>query len=507
MEEDTTTSKSPSTTAGTTSDSSWLISEKPITLTYWVLLHPNAAKLIQNHNESVVYQQLEKLTGIKIDFMHPPLGQQNEQFQLIISSNNLPDIIEGSPQDYPGGPDLAIQNGTYVKLNDLIDEYAPNYKRLMEQYPRIAKDTITDQGNIYCFQQVQEEEGKPWVGPFLRGDWLDDLGLEVPETIDDWYIMLKAFKDSKGASVPLALAKSGFAYLDAGLNSAWGVGQGFYRIDNIVKYGPAEPMYKDFLMTMNKWYTEGLIDKDFATRDRDTYNALFITGKSGAFIEPYGTLDTILDQMKNDPKVKIVPAKTPVLKHGDEIHFKASDLQVKGRHTSITTACKHVVEAVKWFDTHYSEEGRLLFNYGIEGQGYEMVNGKPVHTELMLNNPDNLSYFTLAWKYKLHVGPFLRDGSAEMQAMPQEIYDATDLWNEAVGDYEMPPVSLTPDEGKEFSNIMSEIKTYVEQMNLKFIMGQESFDNYDVFTKQLSQMKIDDAIKLQQAALDRYNKR
>jgi putative aldouronate transport system substrate-binding protein len=277
MEENTTTSKAPntasSTTAGTTAGSSSLISEKPITLTYWVFLHPNAAKIIQNHNESVVYQQLEKLTGIKIDFMHPPIGQHSEQFQLLISSNNLPDIIEGLPQNYPGGPDLAIQNGTYVKLNDLIDEYAPNYKRLRED-PEIARDTITDQGNVYCFQQVQENKGKPWAGPFLRGDWLDDLGLEVPETIDDWYIMLKAFKESKGASAPLALAKSGFSLLNTGLNSAWGVGQEFYKVDNIVKYGPAEPMYKDFLMTMNKWYTEGLIDKDFATRDRDTYNSL-----------------------------------------------------------------------------------------------------------------------------------------------------------------------------------------------------------------------------------------
>jgi putative aldouronate transport system substrate-binding protein len=75
------------------------------------------------------------------------------------------------------------------------------------------------------------------------------------------------------------------------------------------------------------------------------------------------------------------------------------------------------------------------------------------------------------------------------------------------GAYILPPITMTADEGAEYSRIMSDIETYRKEMVLKFILGTEPLSNYDSFVNQIKSMNIDRAIELQQAALDRFNQR
>lgn len=99
--------------------------EKATSFTYWVPMNANIATRIQNYNEVAMYQQREKDSGIHIEFIHPALGQEAEQFNLMIASRDLPDLVEYNWVNYQGGVQKAIDDGVIIKLNDYIDQYAP----------------------------------------------------------------------------------------------------------------------------------------------------------------------------------------------------------------------------------------------------------------------------------------------------------------------------------------------------------------------------------------------
>ena len=102
----------------------------------------------------------------------------------------------------------------------------------------------------------------------MRADWLEELNMDVPETIDDWHEMLVAFRDEMGADVPLILPKSGRSG-NSIFVSAFGVGSGFYQVDGKVQFGPIQDGFKEYLTLMNQWYNEGLLDPDFAATSSD----------------------------------------------------------------------------------------------------------------------------------------------------------------------------------------------------------------------------------------------
>lgn len=174
-------------------------------LTYWVANHSAASSQMKTYAEMGMYKELEKTTGVKVEFQHPPLEvpQAQEQFNLMIATNELPDVIEaswgttsGAVIRYPGGPEKAILDKKIIKLNDLIDKYAPNLTKLLAAHPDWKKQISTDEGSIYAFPFLRgDDKVRVFFGPSIRQDWLDKLGLKMPTTIDEWYTVLKAFKE------------------------------------------------------------------------------------------------------------------------------------------------------------------------------------------------------------------------------------------------------------------------------------------------------------------------
>ena len=112
--------------------------EKATSFTYWVPMNANIATRIQNYNEVAMYQQREKDSGIHIEFIHPALGQEAEQFNLMIASRDLPDLVEYNWVNYQGGVQKAIDDGVIIKLNDYIDQYAPNFKKTVSDGSKLS---------------------------------------------------------------------------------------------------------------------------------------------------------------------------------------------------------------------------------------------------------------------------------------------------------------------------------------------------------------------------------
>ena len=133
-----------------------------------------------------------------------------------------------------------------------IDSGAPNFKKVITDGSELSavydKGSKTDDGNYFAFPNFNTGDVRTFAGPMIRKDWLDDLGLEVPETIDEWTAALTAFKEQKGAVTPLTAIDSYLTVTNA-FNGAFGVGQRLYLDGSTVKFGPLESGYICLLYT------------------------------------------------------------------------------------------------------------------------------------------------------------------------------------------------------------------------------------------------------------------
>jgi putative aldouronate transport system substrate-binding protein len=484
----------------------------PLTLKYWVPNQTDAAKIMDDFSGNPMFQALMKMTGITLQFIHPPLKQEQEAFKLMLASGDLPDIVELTylkADLYPGGPDQAIKDGVFIRLNELVDTYAPNYKKIMKFKPDIEKSLKTDEGNLYAFQMIEKVVQPSYGGPAVRVDWLDDLGIKVPETMDDWYLMLKAFKEKKGASAPMLMEKKGGAGGYYSFISAYGVIADFCRKGQTVMYGPIEPGFRDYLATMHRWYTEGLIDKDFVSHDGytgpNTLNKI-ATGQSGAWECGFYHFNTI-EKVMEGTSFRLSAVPYPSRTKGQVVTMRQYNENVRGDPTFITSANKHPVESVKLLDFNYSDQGTLLCNYGIEGVDWVMENGKPKYTYAAMNHPSFPAGSIVTSVFCRHEGPFIRDYARTYISYKPNALQAMEIWEGDQSGMIPKTLTLTSEDGPRFYAIMSDIQTYVTEMIPKFIMGIEPIEKFDQFTAQLKKMGIEEAIGIEQAALTRYFKR
>lgn len=493
------------------------------TLSYWVGMDSNIAARIQTYNDMAMYKQREKDSGIHIEFIHPAVGQDGEQFNLLVASRDYPDMIEYSWANYKGGPQNAIDENIIIALNDYLDK-APNFKKALTDKNEFSatykKSSMTDGGNYYGFTTLNVGNYRIFGGPCIRRDWLEELGLPMPETIDDWTTVLRAFKEKKNATAPLTGTIGNLCNSSVStFAGAFGVSNRIYLEDGKVKFGPVEPGYKEFVTVMNQWYSEGLIDKDLATNKGTLVDAKITGGESGALVSGYlgSALGRYLKQKETeDPSYDLVGTAYPVKNRGDKNKYPLMEQDVMSTRTlAITTACKNPQMAVEWADYWYSDEGYKLLNFGIEGESYTVVDGKPVYTDKILNNPDGLSVneSLLMNCRATEPAPGFKQAPEYLEQYyeyPQQV-ESFKKWAEIVDlgrEGCIPVVSPTAEETDIISGIETELNTYVNEMVWKFIIGKEPLENYDAFVSNLkSNFRIDEYIAIKEAQIERYNLR
>ncbi|WP_026486084.1 extracellular solute-binding protein [Caldanaerobius polysaccharolyticus] len=501
------------------------IVKEPLTLTYWVPMDAKMSATMKDYNGIKAYQEIEKRTGIHIKFLHPPIGQESDQFNLMMASNDLPDIIYYNWGSVSGGPAKALNDGSIIKLNDLIEKYAPNLRKILQENPDIRKQVELDDGTIYAFPYIRSA-GAPInanSGPQFRKDWLDKLSLQVPKTIDDWYNVLVAFRDKdpngngKKDEIPFTgRGSNGQGIMDLGnFAPAWGILNGFYMDNGKVNYGPIQPAYRDFLKTMAQWYKEKLIDQDIATNDNKAFDYKITNNLAGSYFGAVmGNMGRYLSLMKQkQPTFDLVGAPWPVGPAGKAYTTAYLDIKGFSYGAAISSKNKHLKETVQWLDYGYSEEGHMLLNFGIEGQSYKMVNGYPTFTDVIFKNPDGLApdQALAQWAISISNGPMDQDKRyyEQMLRTQQQKDAAMNAWLNVDTSLALPPIMPTQEESQRLASIMNQINTYQQEMMGKFIMGKETINDstWSKYVNTIKGMGIDEAIKIENAALERYNKR
>ena len=489
------------------------ISAEPITLSYFIKMNSAMSATMPTYEDVECFKKLEEMTNIHIEWIHP---SSNDQFNLMITSNDLPDLINWQLTTAKGGSEALINDGIIIPLTDKMAEFAPNYTRIMNANPELKKTTLLDDGTEYQFINFNYDPTDNSIkvfkilGPYIRKDWLDKVGLGIPKTTDEMYTVLKAFKDNDvngngdpNDEIPFVCGKS----LEPVrvLSGAFGTRDSFHMKDGEVVYGPTQPEFKEYLTMINKWYSEGLINSDFPVNDNP--GAKILSNEAGS---TYASMGSGLI-MQSTALAEEYPGAELVSTGPNGDHSVIYDSNANPRATAITTANKHVEESLRWIDYAYSAEGSMLTTFGIEGVSYEMKDGYPTLTDLVMNNTMGYNQEEAIARYCL--GPINYPNARDYRFYEQVNLD-TEMkrqiqvdWTQATEDICMPPITMNTQESAQYSSVMADIKTYVDEMQVKFMIGDESLDNFDTFVKNIEGMGIDQAIEIQKAALARYGQR
>ncbi|HEX2945881.1 MAG TPA: extracellular solute-binding protein [Clostridia bacterium] len=484
------------------------VSETPIKIS--MFLQDSADQAISP--DLPIIKEITNRTNVSFDFIPGPAteDQFREKFNVTIASGSIPDVVISPYRD-----DMfkVSEQGIFEPLDESIDKNAPNLKKLMGENPEIIKQLRSNDGKNYFLPFLGAVKTfKVWM---VREDWLQKLNLNKPVTLDDWYSMLKAFKEKdpngngKQDEIPYTTrnTKAGLlSFMEAYRISGFEANEQFFIEDNKVKYAYTDPRFKDAITYINKLYKEGLVDPEYTTNDTKVWLSRITNEVSGACQDTtaraysLGGMIKAANPSSTASMAVVAPPKGPT-----GIQMTTSQMQPVRGFTAISANSKYKEEIVKLFDYFYGDEGSMLMNFGIEGQTYNMVDGKPQYTDAITKDSQGRSILSMLnvyghreWAYKQDVGyedALLDDQFVKYRNDMEQYIKPT-----------IPALSFTSDERDVINSKYTEIQTYKDEMIDKFIMGKEPLTNLDNFMNKIKSMGIDDVLKVEQAAYDRYNK-
>ncbi len=474
-----------------------------VKLSWWASMHGTASRIASNYGELEFYKKLQERTGVEIEFIHPPEGKETESLNLMIASGKHTDLISQSTKH-------RDRDGVFLDLTSLIKKSAPNLMKVLSENENYRKAVTEDDGTFDHFPLLSDDAFLIcWYGPQIRKDWLDELGLPLPETIDEWENTLRVFK-ARGVEFPLTLSMEDPFAGSAIFKGAYEIGGRFYEVDGVMHCAYLEEEYKDYLMLLNRWYKEGLLDPDFYTQENKMVDAKILGGRAGAWAGGGGgKLGIFLSEFqKSNPDAVISGTKYPVLEKGTQPVFGRLG-HIVSTKVLITNKCENPESAVGFLDYGYGEEGHMFWNFGEEGVSYNLVDGYPKYTDTILENENGWDMPTAMFNYMAssYGGPFVHDKRYYEQYLrwPQQ-REAAALWSD-VKYYISPNLSFTNNEAAKLSSLESAINTYNNEWSIKFIVGEADFSVYEQFVDNIRQMGCDELLQIYQDALTRYNNR
>ncbi|GIP34886.1 extracellular solute-binding protein [Paenibacillus sp. J2TS4] len=492
--------------------------DKPVSLTFYV--RPINNKYLKSYKDIAAFQEIEKKTNTNVSWQEPSAGDTSQQFNIMLASGSYPDMIYWGTDGYPGGLSKLLQDEVAVKLNDLIDSHAPNFKALLDSNPELKKQIMLDDGTIALLPKIELDlQRNAYTGFQIRKDWLDQVGMGVPTTIDEWYAVLKAFKEKdlngNGEADEIPLGEQKGMESIRNFAAAWGVRTGLYLDPNSqkIEYGPLQPAFKAYMETMHQWFEEGLIEPEFASLDGKAFDAKFTNNQYGAMTGYMSWFDKFNNLMKGEnPDFKLVAAPDPIGPGGKPYSNNDGLIRyVSGEGAFITSQNKNPEHSVKFLDFMYGQEGSDLLNWGVEGESYQVDNGNKKYTDQVLNNSEGLTSVDYMLRYAIPIYGFTkimdREAWAQLSLTADEAKEANEIWYQSDKSLLLPNLTLTAEESQQYSQIMSEVNTYFDEMFIKFIMGVEPLEKFDGFISTLKKMGIEEAVQIQQAAYDRFQAR
>jgi len=326
-------------------------------------------------NEKLIYQRLEEQTGVHIDWKNYTKDQFVEKRNLALASGELPDaILDAAFSDY----DLLkyAKDGTIIPVEDLIDQYMPNFKKVLEEAPEYKSMITAPDGHIYSFPWIEElGSGKSRIQvvdclPWINVEWLNNLGLEMPTTTEELKEVLLAFKtqdpngNGEADEIPLSFIVNQGGEDPAFLFASFGLGDNWDHTvvsnEGKVIFTAAEEGYKEALKFFNELNDLGLIDVEAYEQDWNKYVAKGKDSKYGL----YFTWDKGNISGMNDTYDVMPPLEGP---SGEKNVAQTNGFGLDRGRMVITSANKNLELTAKWIDQLYEPLQSVQDNWGTYG--------------------------------------------------------------------------------------------------------------------------------------------
>ncbi|GAB2540860.1 extracellular solute-binding protein [Gracilibacillus alcaliphilus] len=458
-------------------------------------------------------QEYAEQTNIDFEYITPPMSDFQTRLNLAFASGDTPDIIfaAGSDNLTPAMEVDYGRQGVLLPLEDLIDEYAPNFKALMEENPEIRKSITTNDGHIYALPVINQHPTSAWpAGPlWYNGEWLETLGVEeLPQTTDELYELLVRFRDEdpngngEADEIPLIDVKMNSSrawFLAAFGMKAWGI----EAVGDEVRYAPTSDNYLEYLTYMHQLYDENLLDPETFSHSDEQKKAKGQEDRLGLFPDWFSFFTTGQPEEEAINNPMFQPLTSDI---SPEIVLPGNPGINRGAF-AITNNNEHPEASIRWVDYLYSQEGRDFFDQGPEGYLWEM--GEDGEREFLDipeefdSSEDYRGSLTPAYGIPVPMLVDLVEGSPRsdfdlfIEAETQEKVDA-------YAETPYPLTYLTDEEQEIVNGIEVDLMSYVEQMEAKFITGVEPLSNWDAYVSTIESMNVDQYVEIHQEAYDRW---
>lgn len=344
--------------------------------------------------DNPVAKAITEATGVTLDVSYPVAsqGDAKEDVALMIANDEYPDMIyaKGSATD-------LYQAGALIDMTDLIEKYGPNIKKMYGAEIEKLKWSQDDPG-IYQLSYAGVNQKTLTTGGSCQIQWaaLKENDYKYPKTLDEYEKMIKSYlaahpKTEDGLDmIGITMSASDWHWMitlgnPAGLIADASPDNGQWIIDDEynVHYKHVTDEEKEYFKWLCRMYNEGILDPNFATQTDDDYIAKVASGRVVAITDAEWHYSQCEATLVADGKVDQTYVGLPVTLREDQVE-KALLYQgtTVGWGIGITKSCEDPVRAIKFLDYLCSDEGQILYHWGIEGENYFLDdNGQPYRTD------------------------------------------------------------------------------------------------------------------------------
>lgn len=482
-----------------------------------ILIAEHVSFPVTRYEDSLFLQKITEKTGIKLNLMAvPDAGDAYQQkLNIMLNSNEIPDLIWASKDD--ALINSLATKGLFLAYNDYL-EHTPALREVFARYPDIEKSYTAQDGKVYIMPRLTTNVISEIF--MMREDILIKEGLEEPQTFDEFYTMLKTLKEKYPDKIKF-INRNGGEHLVNRLAYSWGSGYetgtfGFYldRNTDQYNYGPLDPNFKLMVEWLKKLYDEKILDSEYALRTTKSWEEEMSRGNAIFTIDYIDRVKMINSgYIANNMEARVVAINIPKGPTGQSgILAKSAVMANSG--IVVGAKVKEPIAAMKFVDWIYSEEGRLMTSFGIEGETFVVNEDGSVSLTPQMKRPANPNGKDLVkdfgWiyymdKYEFPVG-YLKD------VLPGDPVPEDDRWmfsRKKMEDANQvipadPVLKFTEQQTSELRSKGTNIRDYFKQNIDKFIMGTRPFSEWDQFVEEIKKLGVEDVAKIYNNAYAAY---
>ncbi len=441
-----------------------------------------------------IWKAISENTNYIIDGQVPPGDNYKEAVNLTIASGNMPDMLYMS--DFPTANKYG-QQGALVNILDHLD-IMPNFKKWLAAYPELKERYLADGGKMFMFpnQGFGETNRITWL---YRDDVFKKHNLKAPTNYDELYEVLKALKQQYPDSYPLVTRFAFGTLTRMAPNFETGNGP-YYDFDKKEwRYGPTEDNFKKMVVYMNKFYKEGLIPPDWLSVNTKKFEDFISNNKTFVLLD-YMVMDTYNTPLrKENPQFDLQFMAPPSGFAGAKKQNPNENVVDSGM--TVASTSKNVKDVMKYMDFFYTEAGREMSSWGIEGVTYKVKDGKKKFLDQfktvseLREKPGLLNLGTYTWI----------DYNAMLSISSQATRDA---YKEATKyDPKLQPKPPFTDKEQDILNTIGQsITKHREETITKFILGDKNMNEWDAYVSEVKKLGVDQLLEAHKSAYDRVLK-